>query len=93
MSEYAKHLENEATEDGGRYQEAVNELNEITAERDNWIAEIDMLNIEQTPHMAFDTVEALKELRRKMVDEINDAYNPKIRDCSIRVAYFERMGA
>jgi len=93
MKEYAEHLESEATKDGGRYQEAVNKLEEITAERDNWIAEIDMLTIEQTPHMAFDTVEAIKELRQQMIDTVNDEYNPKIRDCSIRIAYFERLGA
>lgn len=93
MREYAKYRENEATQDGGRYQEAVNELDEITAERDNWLAEIDMLNIEQTPHMAFDTVEAIKELRQQMVDAVNDEYRPKIRECSARTAYFERMGA
>lgn len=93
MSEYAKYLENEATKDGGRYQEAVNELDEITAERDNWIAEIDMLSIEQTSHMAFNTIDTLKELKRQMIEAVNDEYNPKIRDCSDRIAYFERMGA
>ena len=35
----------------------------------------------------------LAELKRQMIEAVNDEYNPKIRDCSIRIAYFERVGA
>lgn len=93
MSEYADMLVNQATQDGGRYQEAVNKLDEITAERDNWLAEIDTLNIEQTQHISFDTVDTLKELRQQMIDVVNDAYASKIYEAQGTVSYFERVGA
>lgn len=93
MKEYAEYLESEATKDGGRYQEAVNKLEEITAERDDWLSEIDILSIKQTPNMSFDTIDTLKELKQQMIDAVNDEYSPKIHDCAIRIAYFEGMDA
>lgn len=88
MKEYAEYLESEATKDGGRYQEAVNKFEEITAERDDWLSEIDILSIKQTPNMSFDTIDTLKELKQQMIDAVNDEYSPKIHDCAIRIAYY-----
>ena len=93
MSEYAKILENEATEGPSRYQQALNELYELEAERDDWLDEIEMLDLKQTYKMSTNTLDVLKDLKQQMVEAVNGEYEPKIYDCKIRISHYERIGA
>lgn len=93
MSEYAKILENKATECPSRYQQACDELCEIEAERERWLDEIEMLDLRQTYRMSTNTLDVLKDLKQQMIEAVNGEYEPKIYDCKIRISHYERIGA